>query len=43
MHIQADHFTNALDTLLDETFDKVRSAFLDRGTSLSETLKHNTQ
>ncbi len=37
-HIQADHFTNALDTLLDETFDKVRGAFLDRGTSLFETL-----
>lgn len=36
--IQADHFTNALATLLDETFDTVRGAFLDRGTSLFETL-----
>ncbi len=36
--IQADHFTNVLYTLLDETFDKVHGAFLDRGTSLFETL-----
>jgi hypothetical protein len=36
--IQADHFTNALTTLLNETFDTVRGAFLDRGTSLFETL-----
>ncbi len=36
--IQAGHFTNALDTLLDETFDNVRGAFLDQGTSLFETL-----
>jgi hypothetical protein len=36
--IQADHFTNALTPLLNETFDTVRGAFLDRGTSLFETL-----
>ena len=37
-HIQTDHFTNALYTLLDETFDKVHGAYLDQGTSLFETL-----
>jgi hypothetical protein len=36
--IQSDHFTNALDLLLDETFDNVHGIFLDRGTSLFETL-----
>ena len=37
-YIQTDHFTNALCTLLDETFDNVRGAYLDKGTSLFETL-----
>ncbi len=36
--IQAEYFTNALYTLLDETFDNVHGYFLDRGTSLFETL-----
>jgi hypothetical protein len=36
--IQADLFTDALYTLLDETFDNVHGYFLDRGTSLFETL-----
>jgi hypothetical protein len=36
--IQAEHFTSALYTLLDETFDNVHSYYLDRGTSLFETL-----
>jgi hypothetical protein len=36
--IQAEHFTKALDTLLDETFDHVRGIYLDKGTSLFETL-----
>ena len=36
--IRAEHFTAALTTLLDETFDTVHGAFLDRGTSLFETL-----
>jgi hypothetical protein len=36
--IQAEHFTNALYTLLDETFDNVQSYFLDKGTSMFETL-----
>lgn len=36
--IQAEHFTNALYTLLDETFDNVHGIFLDKGTSLFETL-----
>ena len=37
-YIQTDHFTNPLCTLLDETFDNVRGAYLDKGTSLFETL-----
>jgi hypothetical protein len=37
-HIQADHFTSAIYTLLDETFDNVHGYFLDKGTSLFETL-----
>ena len=37
-HIQTDHFTNALCTLLDETFDNVHGAYLDKGSSLFETL-----
>src|SRR3990170_4907172 len=36
--IQAEHFTNALYTLLDETFDNVQGYFLDKGTSMFETL-----
>ena len=36
--IQAEHFTNALYMLLDETFDNVQGYFLDKGTSLFETL-----
>lgn len=32
------HFTSALMTLLDETFDNVHGYYLDRGTSLFETL-----
>ncbi|NUM43550.1 MAG: hypothetical protein HUU38_02505 [Anaerolineales bacterium] len=36
--IQAEHFTQALYLLLDETFDSVRGIFLDKGTSLFETL-----
>jgi hypothetical protein len=37
-HIQTDHFTGALLTLLDETFDNVHGYYLDKGTSLFETL-----
>lgn len=36
--IQPEHFTEALYTLLDETFDNVRGIFLDKDTSLFETL-----
>lgn len=36
--IQAQHFTTALYTLLDETFDNVQGIYLDKGTSLFETL-----
>jgi hypothetical protein len=36
--IQVEHFTNALHTLLDETFDHVQGYYLDRGTSMFETL-----
>ena len=36
--IQAEHFTDALYTLLDETFDNVQGYYLDKGTSLFETL-----
>jgi hypothetical protein len=36
--IQAEHFTQALYALLDETFDNVQGYFLDRGASLFETL-----
>ncbi|NOK60388.1 MAG: hypothetical protein GFH27_549281n218 [Chloroflexi bacterium AL-W] len=36
--IQTEHFTNALYALLDETFDNVRGYFLDKGTSMFETL-----
>ena len=36
--IQSEHFSAALITLLDETFDRVHGYFLDRNTSLFETL-----
>jgi hypothetical protein len=36
--IQVDHFTAALYLLLDETFDNVHGMFLDKGTSMFETL-----
>ena len=36
--IQAEHFTGALYTLLDGTFDNVQGYFLDKGTSMFETL-----
>jgi hypothetical protein len=36
--IQTDHFTKALYMLLDETFDNVQGFFLDKGTSMFETL-----
>lgn len=36
--IQAEHFTEALYILLDETFDNVQGIYLDPGTSLFETL-----
>ena len=38
VQIQAEHFTTALYELLDETFDNVHGYFLDKGTSLFETL-----
>ncbi|MFO7537808.1 MAG: hypothetical protein R6X32_07075, partial [Chloroflexota bacterium] len=36
--IQPEHFTQALYALLDETFDNVQGYYLDKGTSLFETL-----
>jgi hypothetical protein len=36
--IQTEHFTQALYALLDETFDNVLGIYLDKGTSLFETL-----
>ncbi|MCL4869070.1 MAG: hypothetical protein KJ063_08885 [Anaerolineae bacterium] len=36
--IQTEHFTQALYVLLDETFDNVLGIYLDKGTSLFETL-----
>jgi hypothetical protein len=36
--IASEHFQQALLTALDETFDSVRGIYLDRGTSLFETL-----
>jgi hypothetical protein len=36
--IKTDHFKNALYMLLDETFDNVQGIYLDRGTSMFETL-----
>ena len=37
-HIQVDHFKSAIFLLLDETFDSVHGIFLDKGTSMFETL-----
>ncbi len=37
-YIEPTHFTSALYTLLDETFDNVHGIFLDKGASLFETL-----
>jgi hypothetical protein len=36
--IDSEHFTKALKMLLDETFDNVQGFFLDKNTSLFETL-----
>lgn len=36
--IEAQHFTDALYMLLDETFDNVQGYYLDKGTSMFETL-----
>lgn len=36
--IQVEHLTQALYMLLDETFDSVRGYYLDKGTSMFETL-----
>ncbi|GAB4580991.1 MAG: hypothetical protein Fur0022_37360 [Anaerolineales bacterium] len=36
--LQTQHFTQALYLLLDETFDDVKGIFLDKGTSMFETL-----
>ncbi|MEJ5247204.1 MAG: hypothetical protein WHS90_05515 [Caldilinea sp.] len=36
--LSTEHLIAALYGLLDETFDNVRGCFLDRGTSLFETL-----
>ena len=36
--IKTDHFTKALYALLDETFDNVQGYYLDKGTSMFETL-----
>ena len=36
--IQTDHFTSAIYSLLDETFDNVHGHYLDKGASLFETL-----
>jgi hypothetical protein len=36
--IRSDHFAKALFALLDETFDNVHGFYLDKGTSLFETL-----
>ena len=36
--IQSDHFAKALIMLLDETFEQVHGFYLDKGTSLFETL-----
>ncbi len=36
--IQAEYFTQAINYLLDETFESVHGIYLDKGTSLFETL-----
>ena len=36
--IDAQRFTNSLNALLDETFERVEGIYLDKGTSLFETL-----
>ena len=36
--IQSEHFTKALYALLDEAFDNLQGYFLDKGTSMFETL-----
>lgn len=36
--IQTEHFTKALYMMLDETFDNVNGYYLDKGTSMFETL-----
>ncbi|MEM7124684.1 MAG: VOC family protein [Chloroflexota bacterium] len=36
--IEVDHFSDVLYTLLDETFDNVQGIYLDKGTSMFETL-----
>ena len=36
--IQTDHFTSAIYSLLDETFDNVQGHYLDKDTSLFQTL-----
>ncbi|MBK8986034.1 MAG: hypothetical protein IPM39_08130 [Chloroflexi bacterium] len=36
--IQSEHFRSALYSLLDETFDNVQGIYLDKGTSMFETL-----
>jgi hypothetical protein len=38
IQIQVEHFKDAIFTLLDETFDSVHGIYLDKGTSLFETL-----
>ena len=40
--IQSEHFTKALLTLLDETFDNVHGFYLDKNTSLFQTLANIT-
>jgi hypothetical protein len=40
--IQAEHFTKALFVLLDETFDNVHGFYLDKNTSLFETIANIT-
>jgi len=36
--IQSEHFKQALYAILDETFDDVKGIYLDKGTSMFETL-----
>ncbi len=40
--IQSEHFTKALFTLLDETFDNIHGFYLDRNASMFETLANIT-